>query len=390
MKQRMSLLTLLGVAGALAWAVPAQAQYPLHPVYSYARAQIGNGLPIPITFAPPPRGRARPVAGATVMQGAVGAQPSVIISPTRLSAPVITKNIGVWKSNNKVFQVQTSLALKWPKAKVTFKAGGRVGPANVTWCPGLRNLANTMDALPTAGYNPACAFPLPSLEPRIHAINSALKYSKVLGQFGGTGQGLVLGGGPGGRGAVVALKGGINAPCLIATGLCIAAFDTVKAALTQAGGGTFGFKNTTMGTPIVTPGVFQVNALGPNVAFPGALGGTITMVGAAIAPNMFTNKATSWGGPWTTGTLRILAQNTANLGTEMFTLMGGSTMASTPSGAPVRRLSLVTGAVSQRTASKPNSNRGWLTLYLPEPGAALGTLGALLALATCHRLTRRR
>jgi len=404
--KRMSLLTLLGVAGALCWAVPALAQttHPLHPYYSNARAQIGNGLPIPITFAPcnglsnlgkACRGRALPLPGATAMQGtaiSTTAQPSLMIAPTQLSAPVIVKNIGVWKSNNKVFQVQTSLNLKWPKAPVTFKAGGRVGPAAVTWCPGLKNVPGTMSALPTAGYNPGCSFPAPALETRIHAINSALKYSKTVGQFGGVGQGAVAGGGltfmggPG-RGAVVALKGGLNPPCAIGTAMCVAAFDTVVPAATQAGGGTFGFKNTTPGAPAVTPGVFLVTALGPGVAFPGALGGTITMVGPAVAVNTFTNMATSWGGPWTTGSLTILAQNTANGMTEVFAMMGSDDVNPTNG---TRLISLVTGAVSQRTASKPNSNRGWLTLYLPEPGAALGTLGALLALVGCHRLTRQR
>ena len=377
--RRISFSTLLGVTSVLTWAVPALAQYPVHPAYSNARAQIGNGLPIPITFAPPPRGRAVPTTYATVWQASTSPQPSIMISANLLSAATITKNIGVWKSNNKVFQVQTSLNLKWPKNTVTFKAGGRTGPANVTWCPGLPP--------PTASYNPGCSFPLPSLDPRVTTINSALKYSKTVGQFGGVGQGAVAGGAPGGRGAVVAVKGGVNPPCVIATGMCVAAFDTVVPAPTQAGGGSFGFKNTTPGVPAVVPGVFLVTALAPSVAFPGALGGTIVAVGPVVKATGFTNKATSWGGPWTTGNLTVLAQNTANGMTEVFALMG-SDMINGANG--TRLISLVTGAVSQRTASKPNANRGWLTLYLPEPGALAGTLGALIALLGCHHLTRRR
>lgn len=408
-----TLLTLLGVVAVLVWAVPALAattNRPLHPYYSSARAQIGNGLPIPITFDAPPYGRARPLPGATAMQGTTGTEPSIVITKQVLSAPLLTRNIGVWKSNNKVFQVQTSLILKWPAFAgnppspvsggnpVVFKVNGRPGPASATWCPGLPPPGG-----PTASYNPSCAFPKPSTDPRTGTIqlNSALKYNASVNQFGGIGQGQVLGGAPGNRGAVVAVKGGVNPPCTIGSGgPCLAAFDTVSPANTQAGGGPWGFKNSTPGTPAVVPGVRLVNALGPSVAFPGALGGTITAVGPAIttmggitltgtgAPLPgFTNKATSWGGPWTAGTVVLLAQNTANLGTEQFTLSGSDSI-NTANG--TRLVSLVTGAVSQRTASKPNANRGWLTLFLPEPGAVLGTLGALLALAGCHRLTRRR
>src|SRR5262245_44101099 len=116
--KRMSLVTLLGVAALLTWAVPAQAQHPLHPYYSNARAQIGNGLPIPITFDKIPYGRVHPIPGATAMGSVMKGSP-ISLSPNILSAPVITKNIGVWKSNNKVFQVQTSLGLKLPKVKGT-------------------------------------------------------------------------------------------------------------------------------------------------------------------------------------------------------------------------------------------------------------------------------
>jgi hypothetical protein len=394
--KRMSLVTLLGVAGVLTWAVPALAQHPLHPYYSNSRAQIGNGLPIPITFDAPPYGRIRPVPGATAMGSAMKGA-AISLSPTALSAPIITKNIGVWKSNNKVFQVQTSLGIKLPKVAGTLMANGRTGPTAVTWCPGLKKSATgAVSALPTGtsvvGYNPGCAFPSPMAETRPHTINSALKYSKTVAQFGGTGQGLVLGGGmtfmggPG-RGAVVALKGGVNPPCVIGTLMCVAAFDTVVPAVTGAQGAAFGFSNMTPGAPAVTPGVFLVTALGPSVAFPGALGGTIAAVGPVAAVNMFTNKATSWGGPLTTGSLTILAQNTANGMTEVFGLMGYDT--SNPT-AGTRVISLVSGAVSRRTASLPNSNRGWVTLHLPEPGAMLGTLGALIALVGCHRLARRR
>jgi hypothetical protein len=200
------LSTLLGVAAVLVWAVPARAQttHPVHPYYSNARAQIGKGLPIPITSDPPPFGRARALPGATVMQG-TGPTPSIVITRPILSAPLITKNVGRWKSNNKVLQLQTSLIVKWPRYvggptipvpsvssgnPVVLEKGGRTGPQTLTWCPGL--------PLPTASYNASCAFPRPTVDPRTATIElfAALRYRGSIHQFGGLGQAQVLGGAP--------------------------------------------------------------------------------------------------------------------------------------------------------------------------------------------------
>ena len=54
------------------------------------------------------------------------------------------------------------------------------------------------------------------------------------------------------------------------------------------------------------------------------------------------------------------------------------------------QVSLIAGAISDRTLSGPNANRGWLQMYVPEPGTTLGAVGALLTLLALHSVTRRR
>jgi hypothetical protein len=374
---RMFVLVALLLVGAI-WpaSVLAQTTHPLHPYYTNVRAQIGNGLPIPITGTPPPNGRVKPIPGATVMQG-LSPVPSIMIAPGQITTPGFPLNLGVFPSNNKVFQVQTSLAVSFPKSTVTFAVNGRTGPATVTWCPGL--------PVPTASYNPSCDTPSVDVTLPPNGLFASFKYTKTANQFGGPAQSFITGIGPGvapnKRGAVVAVRAGASpAPCTVAApGKCRVAFDTVDPATTGAAGGAFGFTNMTPGGPPVFPGVFNVSA---NAA------GVVTFITSPGLPaNGFTNMATSHGAPATTGMLTVLAQNTANAGTEVFVLSGSDNIN------PVlgtRKIALVSGAVSQRVASLPNANRGWVNLYLPEPGALAGTIGALLALVTCHNLVRRR
>jgi len=104
-----------------------------------------------------------------------------------------------------------------------------------------------------------------------------------------------------------------------------------------------------------------------------------TLVTAGFPSNMVT--ATK-GFPWTTGAITISAPGTPP---ELF-FLSGTDMRVAGSG----NVSLVSGALSQRALSKANANRGWLSLTLPEPTAALGAAGALVMLGICHGLVRRR
>jgi hypothetical protein len=83
--------------------------------------------------------------------------------------------------------------------------------------------------------------------------------------------------------------------------------------------------------------------------------------------------------------MTMTATATAFGGSEMFTRTGSDNRVS-----GIGNISLVAGAVSARTTSGPNANRGWMTLTVPEPAAMLSAAGALLALVACHRLARRR
>jgi hypothetical protein len=137
----------------------------------------------------------------------------------------------------------------------------------------------------------------------------------------------------------------------------------------------------------VSPGLGLVNQTAGMPA-----GVTCCTVGAngTISPSIpyngpfLTNMVTSSKGfPWSTGFVTI--SQPAAVPPEVFYASGTDTRV-----AGVGNISLVSGALSQRKLSGPNANRGWVSLTLPEPTAALGVAGALAMLGLCHGLVRRR
>jgi hypothetical protein len=92
---------------------------------------------------------------------------------------------------------------------------------------------------------------------------------------------------------------------------------------------------------------------------------------------------TSKGFPWTTGLITVSQPNAVP--PEIFFLSGTDMRV-----AGVGNISLVAGALSVRQLTDREANRGWLSLTLPEPSAALGATAALAALAVCHGCVRRR
>jgi len=355
-------LLLVLISAAWPAAVQAVPGYQLHPVYTYARFQIGNGLPIPIVFLPAPRGGVVipavtfpfPTSPATVSQTGASDPLTLKIPAGVLKAvgpPVL--NIPVFLANPKVFQVATDFGLSLPAA--TFMKGGRVGPAAATWCPG--------SAVPTAGYNPSCAS-------GSGAPPGLLRYSKTTNQFGGAVGGKAIFAGK----ANVAFAAAFVAGCA-PVGACLVAFNNAYGASPGAIGNTWGKIGLSAPAPVM-PGVFPAKVTGM-----GAVTKLYTSLGAGTGP---TNKATSFAGPWTTGKLTV-SQPKALGGKEIFVRTGSDMRVSGVGG-----ISLISGSVSLRTLSGPNANRGWLTMNVPEPGAAGGAAGALLALAACHVLVRRR
>jgi len=366
-------LTVLLVA--ILWATSAAAQFRNHPISGNFRFQIGNGLPIPITLIPPPNGGIVGTPNATIKQGTVGK--TIVIASPIATAPLSARTIGVFQANNNVFQVRTSIGFNLittgPNAarEGWWAPGGRTGPATVTWCPG--------SPLPTAAVGTRC-----TAGPTGRQVPGQMRYVSTGNQFGGVSQGTLSGGtvGVAAKGAIVHLRATGTAPCHnVTNGPCQAAVNYVSVNAKGAQGGPFGTTVTTPGFA-PNPGVFGIGANG---------NGTVTTILTTFPVPGVTNRPTSYGGPWTTGMLTVSAVSTAGMGTEIFTRTGSDNRTSALGAGTI---SLVSAAVSNRTLSKPNANRGWANLTIgapvPEPAAMAATAGMLVMLGACHRVVRRR
>jgi hypothetical protein len=352
---------------AITWAGTAQAQQYYSVTGGGGQAQIGGGLPLPIQAATTGGTMMSPIGTGTMfpplliplnanpakrlVKQTAGPDPKKMTVPPSVfkrPGPGALK-VGVALNNPKVFQVQTNLQYTGPHpafGTMTFKAGGRTG-AHTT----------TFNGIPAGAQ---------------------IRYSKSAAQFGGPSTTKVVPITP----IVVWANGGAMLPCKHpafggANASCVAPLLAAYPDSTAAAGAAVGFTNMTPGTPVpMSPNVVAVSV--PNVM------GTIAMsVNAGVNLNL-TNMATSAGFPWTTGQIQI-SQSMAALTPEVFTITG---MDSRMGG--VGTLSLVSGALSNRKASGPNSNRSWARYTLPEPGAVLGAAAALAVLGICHGLVRRR
>ena len=111
----------------------------------------------------------------------------------------------------------------------------------------------------------------------------------------------------------------------------------------------------------------------------------------AAAGPVLLNTAMSKGGPWTTG--RINITNTAAVPmTETFTLTGKDARTANGGGT----IQLVSGSVSTRATTGPNSNRGWVELQLIPAEAVpatqwwgLAAIAALIALSFGYAMRQR-
>ena len=370
---------------ALGWSTTAQAQYLLTG-NSGGELQIGTGLPLPIgpagiflggmtpgtagTFPPllvPPAANVstggaatRTIAqtGGTAQGGAIVVPPAVL---TKL-APGVPTRIAVFPTNPAVYQVATSADYAWPAATATLAPGGAPGPAILGTGSG-----------------------------------GVIAYSGGAKSFGGPGQfsftpGIGAGSGrvpPNTLGVRPVATVWINAfGALPASAMTLAVVGASNpGGLAQPGAPILSPVGTTMFGP-VSPGFGAVNIttggtpMAPvccTVTPSGGFASSIAVGGPGVT-NMVTG---SKGFPWTTGFVTISQQ--AAVPPEIFFLSGTDSRVG-----GVGNVSLVSGALSTRNLSGPNANRGWLSLTLPEPGAALGAAGALAALALCHGLVRRR
>jgi hypothetical protein len=352
---RLSLALMFAVG---TWAAAAQAKTAVHSLTGNARFQIGNGLPIPIGFTAAPAGKVKAVPGAFVMQ-TTGPDPKQMTIPAgQLTAPAVPFVLGLPGFGSALGQVYTAVAVSLPGAGLgaVLKAGGRTGPATVTFCPGVPL------GSPCTG---------PGAGP---GINGLVRYTKTAAQFGGAVQGRF-----GGTANIAILAGGV------APGTVTVIFALARPPATGAQGGPFGFRTTDSGPAPEPPnavGIFYANGNG-------------TLIGPPIwqHPTAYgvPNPMTSYGVPWTTG--RITISVTAALGPdEIFTFTGSDNRVN-----GVGSISLVAGGVSERGVSGPNGNRGWLNLTVgPRTGLVPAISGrgllavvGLLALAGGYALRRR-
>lgn len=393
MKNRFQVLAalVLGLAGMLAYVGSASAQSCTGTTCSLGgqqRAQIGAGLPIPITTLPAQTGliTSHPgaiaaIPAATIMQTTGPAPRKLTMAPAQFQYNEPAFQIGVFQANNAVFAVSTNLSVQNPhptKGSAVLSAGGRPGPAIVSWCAG--------SPAPTGTFNPGCIGPNQTALGGVPATNGFVRYEATRNQFGGIASGRTTG-----TAQVFFNAGGLTSaqlPCSGGAG-CLVAISQATPGTAAVFGQNFGA--SVMNPPDVNPTGFRTAVIQANGSL--VLGNPVPAA-AFTTPNdpdgngfqNFTGQgATSWGLPLTTGQLKISV--TAALGAdEIFIRTGADGRNANGSGI----VSLVSGTVSKRTLSGPNANRGWITLKIPEPGVLAAGSSALLMLAGCHWLARRR
>lgn len=364
-KSSLSRLAVLLSAVFLVVGMASISQAKVHALSGNARFQIGDGLPIPIhsdgktiaSFTAVPNGAVKPIVGAVVTQTS-GADPvKMTIQPGQLSFAGIPNFLPLKANNPTVFQIQTNLSISWPGAgdnaplgAAVFDAGGRTGHAVVTWCPG--------QAVPGSGHV-ACA------NASLGApVVGRLRYVATSNQFGGPAVGAL------GGTADLEVVAQFVAGCPANNSCQFSALD-ISPAPTGAVGGPFGWNNPT--TPTAQP-VYSIMASGVGA------GGTILpgAVGVTVNPTATTNGGTSFGGPWTTGQVKI-SQPFAIGAAEIFTISG---MDGRVGG--VGSISLVAGGVSDRNFTGPNANRGWLNLQIAAntPSMSWQGIAAFVGLLT--------
>jgi len=353
---------------------------------SGAQLHIGNGLALPIQAAAtplvtgmvlPPLLIPKKAGPVTVMQTTPGLK--LTVPPGVLSKPAVQNTVGVFFSNPTVHAVGTNINFRWPNVLAVFDVSD-----------GPRSAANDIVTMTST------------------RATGVVRYSpRVAGKrFGGPGQFALAPGGPGGlaAGAVtVYLKVGpfpAPPPCthtaltpvpfpgpgvagcgaLLApaypTGLAVIGGMTVGKPL--AGSLRTGSVMATPGGPPVAAPAIYIGKFGPGSLKPLGPAGTISFLAVAGGVNGVTNMALSTGFPWTTGKLTIMANSGASA--ETFVISGDDTRTAMGAGT----IQMVSGAVSQRLASGPNSNRGWVRLQMMPltdvPSMSMPGLAATVAL----------
>jgi hypothetical protein len=397
----------------LGWAVTAHAQKSYSLIGGGGQIQIGGGLPLPIQAVNTTGGTPMnltatgtnfppllipPAPGVTIMgTTAMTTGQKITIPAGALSKPAVQLTLGQFDNNPNLYAVATNLQYTWPNVAATLSAGGRTGAATTTFVTGLGN---------NIRYSPA----------------------GLANKFGGPAQFMLSAGPPAGLMTAVpvtiyaiAVKGPGNPPC-VHTALtpvpfpgpgnpaCVAgigqAFPTNG--LAAHGGAAGFFTSTPGGTPMALltsmtgtpptntrkgpkPGV-GIGAFGTGPLNPAGPKGTVSFYTATPGLRRgFTNMASSFGYPFTTGKISLSAPLAAGA-PETFKITGMDNR--NAGGAGV--IQLVAGALSQRTVTGPNANRAWVRLILSpipkvptmSPAALVATAGLML-LAVGYAMSKR-
>ncbi len=355
---------------------------------------IGNGLMLPIQTAGQPATNmglkfpnllvpVAPNPGTPIITGTVAMaiqtvgtkmayQRRLNVPPGVLHKDPAQTTVGVFFSNPTVYAVATNVEYSWPVAPVVLTTAVAVHPS----------LANNV----------------------INFNLGMITYSNPLGRFGGPGQ-FRLRQGPEPSGLVptigitvyakAGLAGLVNPPC---THNQFGGTDAGCRALLLAGvAGTqalLGPGKTTLntemipGAPVSAPNVAVLKMGGTSMSF--MWGTVISQTRQGNGPALV-NNATSQGGPWTTGTI-VVKNGAAIPMNETFTLRGRDQRTANGGGT----IQLVSGAVSERTVTMANANRGWVRLSMiplePVPATpwwGVAVIAALVLLGFGY-VTRRR
>lgn len=339
-------------------AATARAQYLLTGPGDGGQLQLGTALAFPLQTPAtaagfPPQLGVPPIPGITpahpttwIRQGASG---TLTIPPGILSRPAPGAPVerALFATDPAIFQVATSLRIRWPAATAALAPGGGPGPTilgsdlfgpYVIYSGGARAFGGAARFEISAGPG-AAAGAIPGQPVTLH-LNFQARYPAS---------------------ATRALLAARNATLL------------QPGASLPAG---------TVGTPGVTANPAIVSA-----SF-GPLGTVLGSVACGTCPGVGSRLTGSKGFPWTTGLLTIVLPSVTP--PETFFLSGSDMRVS-----GVGNITLVSGGVALRKLTGPTASRAWLSLTLPEPNATLGAACALAVLASCYwmlgpRRTRRR
>ncbi|MCH7868794.1 MAG: hypothetical protein IH881_13950 [Myxococcales bacterium] len=348
-----------------------------------AQLHVGQGLALPIQAAVAQTGAAFPpllitaqpvnVVGTTAM----AFQQKVTVPAAAMKRVATQQTVGVFASNPAVYAVGTNLNYTWPTAAAVFSTGARTGATTTTFTALTSQSITYSNSLNSKFGGPAQF----ALSP--NAVTSGLSPLAAVTIYAAVGVPPPC--------THTVYDPGMTAPFPSAG--CVAAI--LYALPTGVGGPGRAATLASVLTPGGTPAAVAIGALIPG-AGPALLNAAGTPAvfnfGPALTPEggfnaAPLNAATSKGFPWTTGKIIIKAPGALG-GPETFTLTGGNTF----TGGGQRTIQMVSGALSIRSFTGQNANRGWVRLILLPvgSGSAMGPIGIAMAATLMGYLLYRR